>query len=119
VPALSSPATDVRKWKIARSFPRFAIDMDVSVSGLAPGEILPTRSLDIGLGGICVAIDEQKLRGGERLWIEFRLPSALNRLRVLAKLKYIAGERHGFQFLNLAPDQREQIRRACERLVIV
>jgi c-di-GMP-binding flagellar brake protein YcgR len=116
---MNGPAAETKKWKIARSFPRFAVDVPISIHGPALAGSLTGRIADVGLGGVCAVFAEQKLRGGERLWVEFTLPRAIEPLRILAKLKYIAGERHGFQFLNLAPRQREQIRSACEGLVIV
>ncbi len=110
---------EAKKWKIARSFPRFAIDAPVTVSGTALAERISGRLADIGLGGLCALLPEQAVRVGERLWVEFHLSDAAQSLRVLAKVKYVAGERHGFQFLTLNAFQREQIRSACETLPIV
>jgi hypothetical protein len=114
-----STAAEAKKWKIARSFPRFAIDVAVMISGGSAGERKLGRIADIGLGGLCALLPEQTLLAGERLWVEFQLPQAAEPLRVLAKVKYVTGERHGLQFLTLTPYQREQIRSTCENLIIV
>ena len=106
------------RWKVSRSFPRFAISVPLSISGTRRTTPLTGRVADIGLGGICGMLSEP-LTVGERLNLEFTLPRERTSVCVLAKVRYSLGERHGFQFLSLAPEQRERIRRACEKLTIV
>ena len=114
---MTGPQTAAR-WKVSRSFPRFAINVALSVSVTRRTAPIAGRVADIGLGGICGMLPEQ-LAVGERLNLEFTLPRDRGPIRVLAKVRYSLGERHGFQFLNLSPDQRERIRRACEKLTIL
>jgi len=67
----------------------------------------------------CVLLRNASLGPNERVYVEFRLAIGAEPMRVGAKLRYIAGERHGFQFLNVTPQQRDEIRRACQHLQIV
>lgn len=106
-------------WKIARSFPRFAIDLPVTLSGGKLVSVISARIVDIGLGGVCVILPAGEIRPGERMQLEFALPQTTSPIALMAKLKYVVEERHGFQFLTITPEQRERIRRACEKLSIV
>lgn len=115
--ALPQPAAG--KWKIARSFPRFALSRAVIVFSSRITEQLSGRMADIGLGGLCVLLPKTSLGPNERVYVEFRLAIGAEPMRVGAKLCYIAGDRHGFQFLNITPQQRDDIRRACQHLQIV
>ena len=117
-PAVMTGPQVAARWKVSRSFLRFAIDVALSISGTRRTTPLGGRAADIGLGGICGMLPEP-LSVGERLNLEFTLPRERSAIRVLAKVRYSLGERHGFQFLNLDPAQRERIRRACEKLTIV
>ena len=106
-------------WKIARSFPRFAIDLPLTLSGGKLATPVSAKVADIGLGGLCAVLMEGEIRTGDRLQLEFILPGTAAPIAIMAKLKYVVEQRHGFQFLNITPDQRERIRRACENLPIV
>jgi c-di-GMP-binding flagellar brake protein YcgR len=106
------------RWKVSRSFPRFAVNIPLSVSGTRRAAPIVGRVADIGLGGLCGMLPDP-VTVGERLNLEFTLPRERTPIRVLAKVRYSLGERHGFQFLNLDPEQRERIRRACEKLTII
>jgi PilZ domain-containing protein len=115
---VTSPV-DLKKWKIARSFPRFGIDVPITVTGSGLPGPRNGHLVDIGLGGLCAKLVEEPLRTGERFWVEFMLPRTAQPMKVLAKVKYTAGQRHGFQFLSITPAQRELIRSVCEKLTIV
>jgi c-di-GMP-binding flagellar brake protein YcgR len=119
----SSPAFDTGKWRIARSFPRFATDLVTRLhSSLAPSEREPMlgRMVDIGLGGACVIVAEGKLEIRQKVVLEFRFPISLQPLKVKASVRHCRNEnRYGFQFLDLQPEEREKIRKACATLRIV
>ena len=106
-------------WKIARSFPRFAIDVPMTISGGKLESVLHGRIADIGLGGVCAILTVGHIRTGDRVQLEFALTGGSAPMSFMAKLKYVVEQRHGFQFLTITPEQRERIRRACENLVIV
>jgi len=106
-------------WKIARSFPRFAIEAALTVSSGKLESALHGKIADVGLGGVCGILTEGQIRIGERVQLEFTLPGGADPITLMAKLKYVVEQRHGFQFLTITPEQRERIRRACENLVIV
>lgn len=106
-------------WKIARSFPRFAVDLPLAIFGGKLESEISAKVVDIGLGGVCAVLAEGQIRPGDRLQLRFTLPRDPNPLVLTAKLKYAVEERHGFQFLTITPEQRERIRRACEGLQIV
>lgn len=105
------------RWRIARAFPRFQLNVKVTVTAThASGtQVFTGKMTDIGLGGLGANI-EPPLLARERVWLEFILPMASEPLKVLAKVMHIEAAHHGFQFLNLTPEQRELIRRACESL---
>src|SRR5438270_6607346 len=106
-------------WKIARSFPRFAIDVPLIISSGKLESVLHGKIADIGLGGVCGVLTSGQVRVGDRIQLEFSLPGGSGPMTFMAKLKYVVGQRHGFQFLTITPEQRERIRRVCESLVIV
>jgi len=119
----SSPAFDSGKWRIARSFPRFATDLVARVHvALAPPpdqQPLLGRMVDIGLGGACVIVPEGKLAPRQKVVVEFRFPMSLQPLKLRASVRHARENRYGFQFLDLQPEEREKIRRACATLKIV
>jgi c-di-GMP-binding flagellar brake protein YcgR len=119
----SSPSFDTGKWRIARSFPRFATDLVARVHLAPAGNERPPllgRMVDIGLGGACVVVAEGSLGPREKVVIEFRFPMSLQALRLKASVRHCRKEnRYGFQFLDLQPEEREKIRKACATLKIV
>jgi len=115
----SNPLPDP-KWKIARSFPRFATDLPVQVEVLSTGVKLPGRMVDVGLGGACVAMDVSTLTPRQKVMLEFRFPMSVVPLRLKANLRHCHHEDHcGFQFVEVQGEEREKIRRACVGLKIV
>jgi len=107
------------RWKTARSFPRFAVDLPLQVKRAQQTGTLQCRTVDIGLGGLCGATGSEILPVGERVQLMFALARDGPEIAVTAKVRYSLPPRHGFQFLNLSPEQRERIRHACEALTIV
>lgn len=93
----SNPLPDP-KWKIARSFPRFATDLPVKVEVLGGGEPLTGRMVDIGLGGACVVLEQSALPPRQKVVLEFRFPMSLAPLRLRAALRHSHHVDHyGFQ----------------------
>lgn len=108
------------KWKVTRAFPRFAIDISFTLQSALAEVVgpIPGRMVDIGLGGFCgVLSGEVNLR--QKLGAEFRLPGAGEPLQIKVIVRYHRESRYGFEFLDLRPEQREQIRRACQSLHII
>ncbi len=106
-----------KNWKITRSFARFALQVAVAAM-LSESASIPVSSgtmRDISLGGLGAVLDPA-VGVGQRLWLEFRLPQAASALRLLCKVRHNYGERFGLQFLNITPEQRDQIRQACQGL---
>ena len=119
---MASPSFDP-KWKIARSFPRFATDL-VTHLYYAPGdserEPLLGRMVDIGLGGACVVVAEGTLGPRQKVMLEFRFPMSLQPLKVKASVRHCHDRNvYGFQFMDLQAEDREKIRRACATLKII
>lgn len=118
----SSPAFDTGKWRIARSFPRFATDLVTRVHPSLTAtdhEPLLARMVDIGLGGACLVIAEGKLDPRQKVVLEFRFPMSLQPLKLKASVRHAKENRYGFQFLDLQAEEREKIRKACATLKIV
>ncbi len=104
------------RWKIARGFARFLIDLtfEVFMSESASIPLTSGSVHDIGLGGLSGTL-ESDVRVGQRVWLEFRLPNA-EPLRLLARVCYGDSGRFGFEFLTITAEQREIIRKACQGL---
>jgi c-di-GMP-binding flagellar brake protein YcgR len=106
-----------QQWKITRSFARFAMQVPVSAM-LSESASIPVSTgtmRDISLGGVGAVLDPP-VGVGQRLWIEFRLPQAAAPLRLLSKVRHNYGDRYGMQFLNITPEQRDQVRQSCQGL---
>lgn len=112
-----APESSEKQWKVTRSFARFALEVPVSAM-LSESASIPVSSgkmRDISLGGVGAILDPP-VGVGQRLWLEFLLPQAASAMRLLCKVRHNYGERFGFQFLNITPEQREQIRQCCQGL---
>lgn len=108
------------KWKVVRAFPRFGIGVAFSLQPAQAGALglIRGRMVDIGLGGFGgVCSMEVNLR--QRLVAEFHLPGSLEPLQVRVIVRYHKGSRFGFEFLDISPPQRDQIRQACHGLIIL
>ncbi len=112
---MASLAPDPR-WKIARGFPRFALQVRVQILALDEDAAAITgRMVDVGLGGFCAEF-AQPLRMKQRLTVEFRMPLNAAPIRVKAIVKHSTGARYGFQFLTITAEQREIIRASSQGL---
>lgn len=115
---MATAAPDPR-WKIARGFPRFALQVRVQILALEEDvTAIAGRMVDIGLGGFCAEF-APALRVKQRLTVEFRMPRNPTPIRVKAIVKHNNGARYGFQFLTLTPEQREIIRACSQGLPLV
>jgi len=100
-----------------RRFPRFAVDVRVSVSVFRSGETVSMwgRSTELGQDGIGATLTGE-LEAGEVVSLEMSLPLATYPLKIRGVVRYRQGLRHGFEFLAQTPDQRDVLRRVCELL---
>jgi hypothetical protein len=103
--------------QITRRFPRYAADVRISVEVFREqGTIsLWGRSNELGEDGIGGTLTGE-LEPGEVVSMELALPLAAQPLKIRALVRYRTGLRHGFEFLALADQQREVLRRVCEML---
>jgi PilZ domain len=101
----------------SRRFPRFPLDIKVSVHVFRAGENISFwgRSNELGQDGIGATLTGN-LESGEVVALELMLPMAAFPIKFRALVRYRDGLRHGFEFLALTAMQRDQIRRVCERL---
>jgi len=116
-PRASVPALAQDRRKYFRAFPRFALKVKVRVqysSGLEQVELTGTTA-DIGLGGLG-AILSAPLLSKERVWLQFIVPGVTEPLRILSKLRHLDNGHYGFQFLSTTSEEREAIRKSCEKL---
>ena len=104
------------RWKIARGFARFLINLtiDVFLSETATIPVTSGSVHDISLGGLGGSL-ESDVRVGQRVWLEFHLPSD-EALRLLSRVCHSENGRYGFEFLNITAEQRDRIRKACQGL---
>jgi c-di-GMP-binding flagellar brake protein YcgR len=104
------------RWKVVRAFPRFALDIafTLQATGATPGT-LRGRMLDISLGGFGGELSTE-VAVRQKLAAEFLLPGASAPLQAKVIVRYHRESRYGFEFLDITPEQRDQIRQACRNL---
>jgi hypothetical protein len=101
----------------ARRYPRYAVDMRISVQIFRAGETLSLwgRSNELGEDGVGGTLTGE-LEPGEVVSMELSLPLAAYPLKVRALVRYRIGLRHGFEFLAMNEQQHDILRRVCEML---
>ena len=111
VDALSKPK------HIARRFPRYPLDIRVSVHVFREGKTASFwgRSTEFGADGISATLTGE-LEAGEVVSMELSLPIAAVPLKLRAIVRYHQGLRHGFEFLARTPEQHAAIRQLCETM---
>jgi hypothetical protein len=109
-----APKPDVR---VRRRYPRFPLDVRLSVNVLRQGEKISAwgRSHELGLDGIGATLTGE-IEPGEVVSMELSLPLAAAPMKMRAIVRYRDGLRHGFEFLALSGEQRETMVRVCEML---
>ena len=103
--------------KPIRRFPRYVIDLRISISAFrTDGPIsMWGRSHELGNDGIGVTLTGE-LDPGEVVSLEMALPHSSFPVKIRAIVRYRQGLRHGFEFLTLNDEQRKAIYRVCEML---
>jgi PilZ domain len=109
--------TDRSAPKKLRRYPRYSLDVRVSVKVFRPGAPIELwgRSIELGQDGIGVTLTGQ-LEAGEVATLELTLPGGTVPLKLRALVRYRDGLRHGFEFLARDTTQQELIQRTCELL---
>ena len=109
--------TDRSDPKKLRRYPRYSLDVRVSVKVFRPGAPIELwgRSIELGQDGIGVTLTGQ-LEAGEVATLELTLPGGAVPLKLRALVRYRDGLRHGFEFLARDTTQQELIQRTCELL---
>lgn len=110
----AAPKPDARS---RRRFPRFPLDVRISVYVLREGEKVSMwgRSNELGADGIGATLTGG-VEPGEVVSMEVSLPLAAAPLRMRAIVRYREGLRHGFEFLALSGEQRDAVSRVCDML---
>lgn len=105
--------------RLPRRFPRYQIDVKLSVHVFRSGESISLwgRSNELGEDGIGATLTGT-LEAGEVVAMELTLPMATYPIKFRALVRYHEGLRHGFEFLALTAGQREEIRRVCQMLAV-
>lgn len=111
--------TDRTDPKKLRRFPRYQLDVRVSVRVFRPDAPceLWGRSIELGQDGIGITLTGQ-LEPGEVATLELTLPGSGTPLKLRALVRYRDGLRHGFEFLARDGVQHELILKACELLAL-
>lgn len=99
-------------WKTPRAFPRFLLDVRLTIR---TKEILNGRTKDVGEGGLGATIPGT-IEKGEIVELEFQLPGTTEPLRFKSEVRYSQGFQYGFRFLHPTDQQREIIRKAARDL---
>jgi hypothetical protein len=109
--------TDRTDPKKLRKYPRYPLDVRVSVRVFRPEAPLELwgRSIELGQDGIGITLTGQ-LEPGEVATLELTLPASGTPLRLRGLVRYRDGLRHGFEFLARDGAQHDLILRTCELL---
>jgi PilZ domain len=109
--------TDKSDLRSSRRFPRYPLDVKLTVHVFRAGENVSFwgRSNELGEDGIGATLTGT-MEPGEVVAMELLLPMAGYPMKFRALVRYRDGLRHGFEFLALTEAQRDEIRRVCEML---
>lgn len=109
--------TDRTDPKKLRRYPRYQLDIRVSVKVFRPEAAVELwgRSIELGQDGIGITLTG-RLEAGEVATLELTLPGTGTPLRLRALVRYRDGLRHGFEFLARDGMQHELILKTCELL---
>lgn len=100
-------AAPAPQWKAKRRHERIALDVPLMVS-LGEGQFITGRIVDISEGGLGATL--RNLCPVEQVVeLQFTLSPGGAPLHIRSLTKYSSEIRHGFEFLKLAPQQREAI----------
>ena len=99
-----------------RRFPRYPIDVRVSVVSMRRGALARSnvRSIEIGEAGLSIT-SPLEFPIGENVDIEFTLPESRVMMRVKSVIRNRNGFRYGIEFLSLSEAQRLDIRAIGEK----
>jgi len=93
-------------WTAKRQYRRVILDVPLIVKW--DGTLILARSLDISEGGLGAKVRD-RCPDGQIVELQFALDDASTTMHLRAVCKYGSDARHGFQFLNINPEQRETI----------
>lgn len=101
----------------ARRFPRYQVDIRVSLQVFRPSGTVSLwgRSTELGEDGIGATLTGE-VEPGEVVSMELSLPTASYPMKFRALVRYRTGLRHGFEFLALNSQQKDALRRVCDML---
>jgi TonB family protein len=110
VSAGTSPALAIG-FTTTRKVPRYKLTVPLRLTVLRAGvpDDIPGRTLEIGEGGVGVAVASQLLLG-ESVRVEFLLPQMTTPVRATAVVRYQRQGNFGLQFLRLPVEQQSIIR---------
>jgi len=96
---------------LRRRVPRCPLAVPVDVTALRSGvpECIPGRLLDVGEGGVAVALAAE-LRQGDSVGVEFRLPNTSQSLHAKAVVRHQTQLCCGLEFVGLSLEQEAMIR---------
>ena len=100
-----------------RRFARYRTEIPVVVRVLGKDGYLRVHGRcfeinDSGLGAVVTS----ELTTGEMVSVEFSIPRVADALLLRAVIRHRMGFLHGFEFVGILPEQREQIKTYCQTL---
>ena len=103
---------------LRRRYPRYEIDTELHVTTPDERATMRGRSLNISEAGTAgVFVTEWEV--GTAVRLEFSVPVTSRPVRVGGILRSRSGYRHGFEFGDLSPEQREIINKTCRTLALL
>jgi PilZ domain-containing protein len=100
-----------------RRFPRFALDVRLTVNVFREGSVINFwgRSTELGEDGIGGTLTGD-LVVGEVVSMEFPLPGSAYPCKLRAIVRFRHGLHYGFEFLTVSAEQRKALKRVTETL---
>jgi c-di-GMP-binding flagellar brake protein YcgR len=90
-------------------------ELTANVRGVERRQVMRGRSLNINEGGIG-GLFTSGWEVGTSVDLQFSVPITTTPVRVRAVVRNRTSYRHGFEFVNLTPEQRDTISRTCRTL---
>jgi len=94
-------------WKAKRRHERIGVELSLLVS-MGEGKLIVGRTIDISEGGLGATLRE-RCPVERVVELQFALQSSPVPMHIRSLTVYSSETRHGFQFLKLAPEQRQAI----------
>jgi len=111
-------STEQHTSQMGRRHPRYEIDTELHVTTPDERATMRGRSLNISESGTAGVFVTEWV-AGTAVHLEFSVPVTSRPVMVAGILRSRSGYRHGLEFVDLSPDQREVKSKTCRTLALL